>query len=271
MLGSVFDPDSPDYEGVPVWKLRTYPNSNQRFGGTSKVAAYLYFNVQVGETFRIADLRRELSDDEGHYAASALERRWRSLKEQGWRYASYKDEPGLPSDTYRLLAKGNRVWLGERTRRATISAAVRRTVFERDLNRCVICGIGRGEPYEDDPNSTARMTVGHRIAGARIADTSPDNLQTECSRCNEPVGDVPPNPEVFGEVMAAVSKLGSRDKVTLLEWIASGRRHRSKLDNAFDRVRRLSPSERAQVVEILREVTGLTQTDLQHGGFPERA
>jgi hypothetical protein len=252
----VFDSDSPFYEGVPIWKLSTYPGKKQRFGGTSKLAAYLYFNVNVGDTFRIADLRQQLSEDDAVYTASALERRWRSLKEQGWRYASYKDERGLPTDTYRLLAKGNRVWLGERTKRASISASIRRKVFERDLNRCVICGIGVGEPYEDEPASRARLTVGHRTAGARLSDASLDNLQTECSRCNEPVGDVPPNPEVFDEVMAAVSKLGSRDKITLLEWIESRRRHRNKLDDAFDRIRRLSESERARIVERLRELTG---------------
>lgn len=251
----MFDPDSPTYEGVPIWKLRTHPGRRMRFGAPIKLAAYLYFNVEVGDTFRIADLRAELAEDGEVYTVSSLERRWRSLKEQGWRYASYKDERGLPMDTYRLLAKGNRLWLGERTKRATISAAIRRRVFERDLNRCVICGIGVGEPYGDEPGSQARLTVGHRTAGARLADASLDNLQTECSRCNEPVGDVPPNPEVFGEVMAAVSQLGSRDKLTLLEWIESGRRHRNKLDDAFDRVRRLSESERRLVIERLRELT----------------
>jgi hypothetical protein len=263
----VFDPNSPLYEGVPVWKLSRYPGTKRRFGGTSKLAAYLYFNVEVGDTFRIADLRKELSEDDGVYTASALERRWRSLKEQGWRYASYKDERGLPTDTYRLLAKGNRVWLGERTKRATISASMRRMVFERDLNRCVICGIGVGEPYEDEPDSRARLTVGHRTAGARVSDASLDNLQTECSRCNEPAGDVPPNPEVFEEVMAAVTKLGSSHKIRLLEWIESGRRHRNKLDDAYDRVRRLSQSERALVVERLRELTGWGPTTADTEGF----
>ncbi len=252
----MFDSDSPEYEGVPIWKLNKYPGSNRRFGGEAKLAAYLYFNVEVGEKFRIADLRTQLSEDKGGYTASALERRWRQLKGQGWRYASYRDEQGLSLDTYRLLAKGNRVWLGERTRRESISAAVRRRVFERDLNRCVICGIGVGEPYEDEPGSHARLTIGHRTAGARLADASPDNLQTECSRCNEPVGDVPPNPEVLDEVMAAVSKLGSIHKLRLLEWIESGRRHRDKLDEAFDRVRRLCESEREQVADRLRELTG---------------
>lgn len=66
---------------------------------------------------------------------------------------------------------------------------------------------------------------------------------------------MPPNPEVFDEVMAAVSRLGARDKITLLEWIESGRRHRNRLDDAFDRVRRLSASERTLVVDRLRQLT----------------
>lgn len=247
--------DSPLYNGTPWWKLRTAPGSARAFGGVRRLAAYLYFNVEIGGTFTMRELRDELGGDVPEQAEH-LNRRLRELRAQGWQIRSYRDRAGQEVDTYVLEKKGNRLWLGEQTRRPAISAAVRRQVFERDLNRCVICGIGAGEPYPGEPGTTARLTAGHRTAGARLGDASPDNLQTECSRCNEPVGDTPPNPEVLAEVMAAVRQLGVTDKRALLAWIQSGHRHRSKVDIAFDRTRRLAQSERDQVVQYLRSATG---------------
>ena len=97
------------------------------------------------------------------------------------------------------------------------------------------------------------MTMGHRRAGARLNDASPDNLQTECARCNEPVGDVIPDPETPDAVMAAVRRLGAKDRRTLLAWIEAGHRQRSTLDLTYDRVRRLSQSEREALAARLRE------------------
>jgi len=53
--------------------------------------------------------------------------------------------------------------------------------------------------------------------------------------------------------MAAIRRLGRADKELLLAWIECGHRQRNKVDLAFDRFRRLSQSEQAQVVERLRE------------------
>jgi hypothetical protein len=247
--------ESPYYNGTPWWKLQTTPGSSRPFGGTRRIAAYLYFNVEVGGTFTMRELREALGGEDTPEQAEHLNRRLRDLRQQGWRFNSYKDQAGQAVDTYVLQEKGNKLWLGEQTARPAISAAVRRQVFERDLNRCVICGVGAGEPYPEEPGTAARLTVGHRTAGARLAVASPDNLQTECSRCNEPVGDTPPNPEVLAEVMAAIRRLGSRDKATLLEWIDSGHRLRNNVDIAFDRIRRLAVSEQEQVVQFLRSAT----------------
>jgi hypothetical protein len=254
MLDAVTDPDSPLYEGVPWWKLKYWPGKKVRFGGRPKLAAYLYYNLAIGDSFRLRDLRAALGD-EAPDDAEHLNRRLRSLREQGWEFTSYMDQAGQEQDEYVLRAKGKRIWLGEKIQRKQISNAIRRQVFDRDLNRCVVCGAGRGEPYPGEPGTKARLTIGHRTAGARRGGASPDNLQTECARCNEPVGDTPPNPETLDEVMAAIKKLGPRDKELLLAWIEKGYRQRNKVDLAFDRVRRLSESEQTDVLERLREAT----------------
>lgn len=199
-------------------------------GGQHRAAAYLWFQKAVGEAFSMRELRKH-----------------------GWRFDSYKDRQGQATDSYLQVEKGARTWLGERREVDAVSAAVRRLVLDRDGNRCVVCGVGAGEPYPEDPDSRARMTIGRRRAGARLADASPDNLQAECARCNEPSGDAIPDPETLDAVMASMRRLGAKDRRDLLAWIAAGHRQRSQLDLAYDRIRRLSESERASVRARLAE------------------
>lgn len=246
---------SPNCGDTPWWKLKLRPGGKVPFGGERRIAAYLYFNVDVGGTFTMRQLREALGEEDTPEQAEHLNRRLRNLRKQGWRFTSYKDQYGQAVDTYVLQEKGNKLWLGEQTKRPNISTALKRQVYERDHNRCVICGVGAGEPYPGEPGTAARLTAGHRTAEARHGEASLDNLQTECARCNEPARDTPPNPEVVGEVMAAVKQLGAADKASLLAWLESGYRHRSKLDFAFDRTRKLAASEREQVMEFLRAAT----------------
>lgn len=246
---------APYYDDTPYWKLTVTPGGRGRFGGEKRIAAYLYFNVDVGGTFTMRQIREALGEEDTPEQAEHLNRRLRNLKPQGWQFTSYKDKYGQAMDEYVLQGKGNKLWLGERTKRPTISGALKRQVLERDLNRCVICGVGAGEPYPGEPGTAAKLTAGHRTAGARHGETSLDNLQTECARCNEPVGDTPPNPEVLGEVVAVVKQLRAVDKLALLTWLESGYRHRSKVDFAYDRTRKLSTTEKVEVIEFLREAT----------------
>lgn len=254
----MIDPDSPEYNGVPWWKLDHWPGTRQRFGGAPKLAAYLHFNLNVGDTFRMRDLRAALGDDGDDEPGRAehLNRRLRTLREQGWEFTSYMDRVGQEQDEYVLKAKGKRIWLRERIVRDTPSRATRRLVFERDLNTCMICGARAAEEYEDEPGSSVRLTIGHRIPGARLATASPESLQAECSRCNETVRDSLPNPETFEEVRAAVSALGPTAKAELLSWMESGHRHRSRIDVAYARIRRLSRADQSKFAAYLREVIG---------------
>lgn len=251
------DPDSPLYNGVEWWKLDYWPGTKKPFGGTPKLAAYLYFNLKVGDTFTMRDLRAALGDEVDEAGrAEHLNRRLRTLREQDWQFPSYMDQLGQDQDVYILKAKGKRIWLGERTKRDKPSRSTMRLVFERDLNTCQVCGARAGEEYEGEPGTCVRLTVGHRVPGARLANASPDNLQAECSRCNEPVGDAIPDPETLSEVMSAVSRLGPNAKAELLSWMASGYRHRSKTDIAYARIRRLPKTAQAKVADYLKGVVG---------------
>ncbi len=67
-------------------------------------------------------------------------------------------------------------WVKNHPRKA-ISPAVRRAVFERDLHRCLCCGV------------TEDLVIDHIYPVAERGPTRLDNLQTLCRTCNRVKGD----------------------------------------------------------------------------------
>ncbi|WP_344877755.1 HNH endonuclease [Allokutzneria multivorans] len=246
-------PLAPD--GVPWWQVQITPGKKSKFGAEKRLSAYLWFNVEVGETFTMRQLRSNLGNEGVPESAEHLNRRLRALRPDGWLIASYKDEPqNLPTDTYRLDKKGSRGWLGERAPKDSVSQKNRRLVFERDGHRCTVCGVGVREPYPGEPGTAAKITIGHLIPQARGGSSQPENLQTECARCNEPLRDILANPETRDEILKDVQNLPHTDIESLLSWLEKKRRPRSKVDVIFDRSRRLSLIDQESLVDSIREV-----------------
>jgi 5-methylcytosine-specific restriction endonuclease McrA len=239
--------------GVLWWKLTTVPGAKREFGQERRLAAWLWFTRDIGDVFTMKDARAALGKAAPE-TAEHLNRRLRALRPDDWVIVSYKDDRSLPVDTYRLDAKGSRVWLGERNPRNAVSAATRRLVLDRDGQRCQVCGIGSGEPYPGEPGIRAKMTVGHRVPQERGGSNDPDNLRTECARCNEPVRHEVADPETYKEVFAVVRKLKNEELKSLATWLQSGERARSKLDYAYDRARQLSESERASMIDAVKRM-----------------
>ena len=249
-------PEAPD--GTPWWLLKITPGTRKSpYGGEKRISAYLNFNLELGEKFTMRQLREEMGTDGVAENAEHFNRRLRNLRPDRWVITSYKDDRGLAQDCYRLDAIGTRVWLGERTRRDKVSGPTQKSVMERDGRRCVICGVGAGESYPGEPDSVARMTIGHRIPGQRRGGASPDDLQTECARHNETARDLLPDPEEFDEVLPAVRALRRDELRQMRTWLVNGRRSRSKLDLAYDRVLKLRPSEQEKMIEKLSDMVGL--------------
>jgi len=247
--------------GLPWWKLRTKPGGKGPFGTERRIAAYLWFNVDVGTNFTMKQLREALGGDGVPQADEHLNRRLRSLRPDGWIITSYKDEPNaIPVDEYRLDAKGLRAWLGERRQPAAISARIRREVLERDAHRCVVCGVGAGEPYPGELASRARLTIGHRVAAADFGAASLENLRAECSRCNEPVRDEIPV-EDYASVLEATLSLTLGERKQLATWLRCGERPRSTVDLVFDRARLLLPGERSDLVGRIDAEAGMVGED----------
>lgn len=241
--------------GVEWWKPGCLVE-NRKLGAERRIASFLWFKLNIGDLFTMKLLREELGDGEDAEAAEQLNRRLRSLRKDDWILDSIKDDRSLPTDAYRLERKGKKIWLGEPRVNKSISQRTRRLVFERDGYRCVLCGVGGSEPYPGDPDSKAKLTVGHRLAQERSGSIDLENLRTECARCNEPLRHELRNPESLDEVLAEIRILRKTDLQLLLEWMQTGTRSRSKLDRVYDRARMLSPAERAQLITALKSMVG---------------
>lgn len=252
-----FKTDGPvTHDGEFWWQVQTTPGMNQKYGGEKRISAYLNFNVEVGETFTMRELRDELGADGVAEDAEQLNRRLRNLRPDDWVIPSYKDDRSLAPNTYRLEAVGTRVWLGERNKRDKVSATTRRLVLERDSHTCAVCAIGAGEEYDEYPGTFARMTMGHRVPGQRLGGASVDDLQTECAMCNEPIRDQLPDPETFDEVLPEVRGLKGSDLREIRTWLQVGRRSRSKTERIYGRVRRLGVADRVRMSEEISRILG---------------
>lgn len=238
------------YEGDgKLWWDRTASDGPRgATGAIPRVASYLTWNVLLDETFTTAQLRKVLGINDEHF-----QRRLRGLRELGWRYRTSKEDPSLGEE---CVLEQYGWWPGSdapRPAKTAISDAVRREVFLRDGSRCVICGLAAGEAYED--GSRATMTLGHVKANALGGANAPENLRTECRRCNESVrwntGSTT-DPEA---VVVAVRELPLADRRQLRSWIATGQRTRSRLDKVYDQVRLGGPEVQALVSEYLSSLS----------------
>ena len=256
-----YPPEAFAQNGKLWWTLDTWPDRKLRFGDERKIAAWLAFNKKPGDRFTLPELREALGDGVKINNAEHLNRRLRSLRKDGWIVPSGKHDSSVGASGYRLEVIGWHPALGSRPKDpAHVSNATRVMVLKRDGSRCVICGVGDGEPYPDQPERKAVMTVGHRVAGHFLGTGSLDNLQTECALCNESIRAGAGLPETYEQVLYAVRELKKTEKGTLLEWLSTGQRTRSSLDKVFDRARKLSHGDRDALIAELRRTVGKSGT-----------
>ncbi|SNS47911.1 hypothetical protein SAMN05216276_101058 [Streptosporangium subroseum] len=251
--GHPYPPQAYAPSGELWWRLKFAPGTRRTFGDEQKLAAWLTFNVEEWGTFTMGDLRRALGEDVPNNAEH-LNRRLRNLRPDGWRIPSNADDRTLPVGTYRLEVKGWHPGLGPRPKSDAVSDGDRRRVFDRDDRRCVVCGVASQEPYPDESNAKAVLTIGHRIARNLGGSVELDNLQTECKRCNEPVRNELGIPETLAALLPEVRRFRKQDLETLLSWLQAKQRIRNRVDTAYDRTRRLSATEREELVQTLRDI-----------------
>jgi hypothetical protein len=230
---------------VPDWR-------DQRLGTRLRVALWLYTEVGEGNCFNKQQLRKAMPGVE------QIDRRMRDLRPAGWVIKTYRDMAGLSPDQLYLEKIGIHVW--EEGKRSaglrTISGKVRREVLERDGHRCVRCGITAGEEYPEEPGSCARLTLGHVNPHKHGSAATPEDLVTECARCNESAKHLTGVQLSAEQVWDRICELGRKEKTQLLSWIAIDRRSISSVEKVWAQYRQLPGAQREKLKQRLGEVMG---------------
>ena len=238
------------------WETEHKPGSNQRFGVSKRLAAWIHFNMEIGSTVTMRVLRSSISNKGNPNTDEHFNRRFRELRESGWKLTSNKEDSSLASDEYRLAAKGASIWIeGARPGRSQISGRIRRQVLERDKQICQVCFIGAGEEYPSEPGSRARMTVGHLRANALDGSVDLLNLRTECARCNETVRDEFSIGEGIDVIWPKVRRLSKSDKTTLLIWLDHGSRPSTEVAMIFDDITSQTSVTKLDLINRLKDAT----------------
>ncbi|MFB9956286.1 HNH endonuclease [Cellulomonas denverensis] len=232
-------------DNVPDWRDGT-------LGTRVRVALWLASEVGEGGTFRKQQLRDAMPGVE------QIDRRMRDLRPAGWEILTYRDRLGLEPDELLLNRIGLPVWQPEHRAAGlrVIPARVRQQVLERDSHRCVRCGVLAGEPYADDPATTARLTLGHVSPHKHGSSATASDLVTECARCNETVKHFTSARLSKEQVWDRVVDLNNRDKVRVLSWLAKGRRDATPAEIAASLVFQLPAVERDEIRDRLADAVG---------------
>lgn len=240
------------------WRLQLAPGSKRPFGVEQKLAAWLRFNKQVGDTFTTREARAALGEPDQPNADEHFQRRLRELRNvDGWIIPSTKYDPTLDREQYRVEKVGWHPGRGDtRKKKPKVSDSTRAAVFKRDGSRCVVCAIGAGEPYPEAPERQAVLTVGHVLSQEFGGSSEIRNLRTECARCNEPLRSEAGKPESVEEIRTAARKLSKVDRSRLAQWITAGRRIRDATDELYDRYRRLAPGDQEIVLAEILKLAG---------------
>lgn len=218
-------------------------------------ALWLLQVVGEGGTFTKNQLR------EAFPGVSQVDRRIRDLRSYGWVVHSSTEEASLLAEDQRFVKAGIAVWNPQERRRATpqrtISAKQRTSVLARDGYMCTLCGIAGAEPYRDDPVMTAVLSVSRKkvrmLDGQEI-----ESLVTECNRCRSGRGNVPID---LRDAVTAANRLSPCDLRQLLRWAKRGRRSMTELDSAWETILRIPVDMRPELVERLRHLRQLRNSD----------
>jgi predicted HicB family RNase H-like nuclease len=100
-------------------------------------------------------------------------RRLRELRAEGWQIV-YKNSP-----SGYIMPTTDRV---EKNPGEYVNLRLRTEVLERDNYTCQMCGFSAGQKYQD--GEVVRLEADHILPLAEGGQTTVDNLQTLCSRCN---------------------------------------------------------------------------------------
>lgn len=251
-----YPPEAYAPDGRPWWRVTVWPGLRRPFGAERRIEAWLAFNRSPGEMFTTSELRSVLGEDDVPNNQEHFQRRLRELRKDGWEIPSVKYDRNLEVGYYRLDAIGWHPGLGtERPKKASaVDAVTARRVLDRDGHRCVLCGIGSGEPHPRNSDRPAVITVGHVKPGFHAGKGDISNLRAECAICNEPLRADAAQPPTYEELLSAMRNLRTAELREIARWINAGHRIRTRADQFFDQLRMTSPGDRDRLVADLRRM-----------------
>ncbi|WP_328855701.1 hypothetical protein OHB01_17995 [Microbispora hainanensis] len=221
---------------LPAWN-----DPEHKAGTMVKSALWLVQVVGEGNTFTKEQVR------EAFPGVSQVDRRVRDLRDYGWVILTNTEDATLTAEDQRFVRAGVPVWDPVARRAAApkkaISSKEKQAILQRDDYMCTVCGISGGEPYLDDSNQTAVLSV------TRVEVILPDGsedvmLVTQCKRCRSGQLGAPVRAD---EVLADIKALEPHDLRRLSRWIERGRRGSTPLERAWVAYRRL-PEEAKRAV-----------------------
>jgi hypothetical protein len=172
----------------PGDESNNYPFSNRAVRRSVRItlALWLATVIREGGVFTVAQAEAWVQEVTGLKRVE-IDRRIRELREVRWVISNYLSEPGLAQDTHRLVHVGDHIWHHnyQWPQKNRLSDKDRRIVLDRDNNRCARCGHAAGEPYPDQPERIARLTIGRILPGSKGGKYTLSNCRAECDRCNQ--------------------------------------------------------------------------------------
>ncbi|WP_198941681.1 hypothetical protein [Amycolatopsis sp. CB00013] len=227
--------------------LPDWDDPTLKAGTMIRGALWLMQVVGVGNTFTKEQVRAAFP------GISQADRRLRDLRSYGWVILTSTEDATLGAEDQRFAKPGVPVWDPEERRAADLLAGPTakevRAVMARDGYLCTVCGVSAAEPYADDTNQTAVLSV-TRHQTVMADGTQGFELMTECKRCR--AGAAGGSASV-NEVLAEIQALGTDDQRRLSRWAKRGRRGATPLDRAWNSYRRLPEAGRNTVRSTLEE------------------
>lgn len=221
---------------LPSWQ-------DKQYGSMVRTALWLESEVGQGNVFTKTKLREAFPE------VAQIDRRMRDLRDHGWEILTSRDDPALKMEEQRYAKKGAEVWLPGQAKvsksKATLSAAQRTEIMQRDDFLCRSCGIGPGEAYDASQpyGPRAKLEIARRTV--RLADGSEDvQLMTECDRCR--VGGRGGTADLAA-VLQEIEVLAPLERDIFTAWAREGHRSPSALEKLWGKYRRL-PAESRDVV-----------------------
>ncbi|MEW2393734.1 hypothetical protein AB0933_35815 [Streptomyces venezuelae] len=221
--------------------MPTWNDPELKAGTMIKGALWLVQEIGAGQTFTKEQLR------EAFPGVSQADRRLRDLRDYGWVILTNTEDATLLAEDQRFVKAGVPVWDPAARRAAApqkaISAKEKQSVMARDDFMCTVCGIAGGEPYIDDSNQTAVLSVTRRET--HLPDGRKETLLvTECKRCRAGFDGAPSRADV---VLADIKALDPGEQRRFSHWVKRGRRGSTPLERAWNAYRRLPSAARDEI------------------------